>query len=147
MTTRKRNRVAIKFPTAGGAKQSFKNECDINQIMAKYEKTGLVTHLAKHGGSYGFAPAVDFRQALELVSKSETIFADLPSQVRKRFQNDPGEFLVFCENPDNRSEMALLGLLSSEATSTESPPAQPSDSASAPQAPNPADTEPTHESA
>lgn len=28
-------------------KQSFKDECDINQIVAKFEKTGLVNHLAR----------------------------------------------------------------------------------------------------
>lgn len=118
-------------------KQSFKDECDINQIMAKYQKTGLINHFQKNQAQYGFAPAVDFRTALELVDKAERQFEELPSSIRKRFDNDPGQFLAFCEDPANRSEMAVLGLLTEEATAavnssdltsddaTASPPATP----------------------
>lgn len=127
-------------------KQSFKRECDINHIMAKFLKTGVITHLNKHEGTYGFAPAIDFQTALTLVAAARDQFADLPGELRARFNNDPAEFLAFCENPDNRSEAALMGLLEPDAPEPESPAPQPSDSLSAPQAPNPADVEPTHES-
>ncbi len=141
--------VRVRTPqgTEGGAKQSFKKECDINNIMAKYQKTGVVMHLNERLPQYGFAPELDFRTSMELVAKADEQFAALPWKIRDRFQNDPGKFLAFCENPDNRSEAALLGLLKPEEPSTESPSSQPSDSASAPLAPNPADSEPTHESA
>ena len=36
-------------------KQSFKDECDINKIMAKFQKTGAIEHYAKHAPSYGDA--------------------------------------------------------------------------------------------
>jgi len=128
-------------------KQSFKTECDINHIMAKYQRTGVITHLNKHEAQYGFAPALDFQTALQLVAAARDQFADLPSSIRQRFNNDPAEFLAFCENPDNRSEMALMGLLETPTPEPESPSPQPTDSETAPLAPNPADVEPTHESA
>ena len=125
-------------PDEPGAKQSFKKECDINQIMAKYQKTGLINHFNERKPHYGFAPALEFKNALELISAADEQFSALPSSARKKFSNDPAEFLKFCENPDNRSEMALLGLLDPDAITPDSPPAQPSDSASAPIPPSPA---------
>ena len=123
-------------------KQSFKDECDINKIISKFQRTGVVTHVNKHAGQYGFAPAIDFQSALALVAQARDQFADLPSKIRSRFGNDPQQFLAFCENPDNRSEMALLGLLKPEPPELESPPPQPAPSEPAPSAPNPADSEP-----
>lgn len=142
---KRRSRLGPFEPTK--TKQSFKNECDINNIMAKFQKTGVITHLNQNSAQYGFAPAVDFSTALQLVAAAREQFAGLPSKVRARFNNDPGEFLAFCEDPDNRTEAAVLGLLDKPDPEPESPSPQPSDSQSAPQAPNPADVEPTHESA
>ena len=33
-------------------KQAFKEECDVNNILRKYEKTGLITHVAAYKGRY-----------------------------------------------------------------------------------------------
>ena len=33
-------------------KQSFTKECDINNIMKKYQKTGAIDHVNKHEASY-----------------------------------------------------------------------------------------------
>ena len=140
-------KTTVPDPERSRTKQSFKDECDINKIMAKYQTTGVITHVAKHAPQYGFAPSLDFQTAMNLINKANDQFADLPSQVRRRFDNNPAEFLQFCENPDNRSEMALLGLLEPEVPNPDSPTSQPSDSATAPLAPNPADIEPNHESA
>jgi len=136
---KKRAQIATVGPTA--TKQSFKNECDINHIMARYVKTGVIEHLNEHKPNYGFAPAVDFKTALDLVEKASTIFSELPSQIRAKFENNPENFLKFTENPDNRSELALMGLLSPEATQEEADKLKASDSASAPLPPNPATTD------
>jgi len=96
-------------------KQSMAAECDIKFIMAQYHRTGLVTHVAKHKGSYGEFEPVDFHDAMTVVKRAEEMFEELPALVRKRFQNDPGEFLDFCNDPANREEMRGLGLLLPEA--------------------------------
>jgi len=134
----KKSRVHATKSTGPGAKQSFKKECDINAIMAKYQKTGLIDHFNNHKANYGFAPAIEYREALEKIRTAQEMFAELPSQVRKKFGNDPEQFLAFTQDPSNRSEMAVLGLLNKDYKSSESPPAQPSDSATAPTPPSPA---------
>ena len=123
------------------AKQSFKDECDVNRIMAKYQKTGVVEHFNKNQAQYGFASSRDFRECMDLVQSAETQFAELPSAIRRKFNESPTEFLAFCENPANRSEMALLGLLNPEATADEAAKLAASDSASAPVPPSPATTD------
>ncbi len=133
-----KQKVKLKTPGKGRAKQAFKDECNINKIMARYQKTGVVDHVNTHQPSYGYVPAIQFREALELVAQSREEFAELPSEIRKRFDNNPADFLTFCENADNRSEMALLGLLAEPETPAESPSPQSSDSATAPLPPSPA---------
>lgn len=140
------NRQRVITPNLGipVTKQSFKNECDINRIMARYTKTGVIEHLNRNKPEYGFAPEVDFRQALELIDKASDMFDKLPAKIRAKFDNDPGKFLGFVENPENRSEAALMGLLNEEATLEEAEKLEASDSASAPVPPAP-ETAPTPE--
>ena len=48
-------REAVQVDAGGESrtKQSFQKECDINAIMAKYQKTGAITHFNKHQQQYG----------------------------------------------------------------------------------------------
>jgi len=109
--------------------------------MAKYQKTGLIDHFNNHKANYGFAPAIEYREALEKIRTAQDMFSELPSQVRKKFGNDPEQFLAFTQDPTNRSEMAVLGLLNKDYKAAESPTLQPSDSATAPLPPSPATPE------
>lgn len=111
-------------------KQSFRDECDINGIMAKYIKTGTVAHVAKHGGQYGFAPSGDYMDAMETVARAQSMFMDLPAKVREKFANDPAQFLAFVQDPKNEKDMAAMGLLQTPptpppATGTTAPPTPP----------------------
>lgn len=101
---------AIEFDGPGRTKQSMKAECDINNIVNKYRRTGTIAHLAKHGGQYGFASAMDFRESMDIVLKAKAMFADLPSVLRKRFGNDPAGFLEYVQDKNNLEEMRKLGL-------------------------------------
>ncbi len=103
-------RVQVFFEGTGRAKQSMRDECDINNIMSKYAKTGYVDHFARHGGDYGFATSVSFHEAMNIVSKADQMFDELPSKARNRFHGDPAEFLDFVQNEDNLDEMRELGL-------------------------------------
>lgn len=98
--------------------QHMKDTVDINNIVSRYQRTGAIDHFTKHGASYGEVPAVDFREAIEIVRHGQQLFADLPSSLRERFNHSPEEFLAFVQNPDNKDEMADLGLLRQEAAPT-----------------------------
>ncbi len=103
-------RVQVVFQGTGRTRQSSRDECDINVIMSKYAKTGFINHLSRHGGDYGFASSVDFHGAMNIVTKADQMFGDLPAVARNRFHGDPAEFLDFVADPDNLAEMRLLGL-------------------------------------
>ncbi len=102
----------VQVAPRGGSrtKQSFFEESEITNIMARYVKTGIVDHLARYGGEYGFATSVDFHSAMNVVTKADQMFADLPAEIRRRFGGDPGDFLEFVQNPENQEEMISLGL-------------------------------------
>lgn len=92
-------------------KQCFKDECDINNIMSKYVKTGQLPSLIKENPQYGdFSFPLDYQKALDLVSFADEQFSALPSGLRKKFSNDPVEFLNFVHDPSNIDEMYELGL-------------------------------------
>jgi len=109
-----RKRVRISFPKNGRTKQSFKDECDINLIMAKYQKTGAITHVNKYGANYEFATSIDFTEAMQLVVTAQEMFNGLPSSIRTRFENDPAEFLDFVQDANNVPEMRKMGLIAPE---------------------------------
>lgn len=92
-------------------KQSFKDDCDINNIMARYIKTGVIDFTARNQPRYGDVTGASFESAMATVAAANTMFHELPARVRDRFRNDPAKFLDFVNNPDNKDEARALGLL------------------------------------
>lgn len=139
-----RQRVLIRFDGHPSlAHQSFRDECDINNIMKKFERTGLLDHVNEHEGNYGDftdLPA-SYHEAQNQVIRAQEMFLSVPSKIRARFNNDPGEFLAYVEDPANVEGMRELGLLPSE-RAAEQPPArrkQPSEASEGSKAPTPAE--------
>lgn len=103
-------------------KQSFKDETDINLILEKYVKTGLINHEPSNPGQYGdFSNVVDYQSACNAVLEVERNFMQLPAQARARFQNDPGQFLEFIQDPKNLEEAQKLGLVELKKSAEPSP--------------------------
>lgn len=93
-------------------KQSFKDECDINNIMRRYEATGVVQHLAAGSPQFGdFMSHMDFQASMNAVIEAENMFAALPARIRDRFGNDPAQLLEFLGNEKNKEEAIALGLV------------------------------------
>ena len=67
--------------------------CNINAIMAKYNKTGLVDHINRHEARYGDVSGADFQRAQNLIAEQKTIFHELPAAVRAAYDNDPAIYL------------------------------------------------------
>lgn len=113
-TDLRRHGRRVRFATVGPSltRESFKDECDVNNILRRFEKTGVVEHVRQTGGRYGdFTGAVTYHEALNQVLRAEEMFMSLPAKIRARFSNDPGEFLVFVEDPANADELVQLGLV------------------------------------
>jgi len=66
-------------------KQEFKPECNINNILAKFRKTGRITHIREHGARYGDATLTSYEDAMLTVAEANTLWEDLPSDLRNEF--------------------------------------------------------------
>lgn len=94
-----------------GAQQSFKDECDINNIMKKYMRTGQVTHLAANAGRFSDVSEVgSYHEAVQRVRESEKFFLGLSTDIRSFFDNDTALFMDFILDPANAEEIRELGL-------------------------------------
>jgi len=105
-------RVYTKCSGGGLTKQSFRDECDINNILRKYQKTGLIEHVKRFNGQYGdFSDVKGYQDSLNRIKAADEAFMSLPVDLRKRFHQRPAEFLEFVSNSVNRDEMLKMGLL------------------------------------
>lgn len=109
------DRERLSFSTVGPSltDQSMAEECDVNRILERYQRTGVMDHINRFEGSYGdFLDApTDYQTAINQVMAADDAFATLPSAVRRRFSNSVSDFLLFCSDDRNRDEMQSLGLL------------------------------------
>ncbi len=92
----------------GRTKQSFKNQTDINKILKRAQKTGTLSHLAKYQGAYGDFASFDFMEAQNQIARGNTIFAELPSEIRNEFDQSPAKFLHFVNDPANVDRLKTL---------------------------------------
>lgn len=109
-----KHKVTVKMtfdPATDRTKQSFKAESDINHIMARFQKTGVIAFQQRFAPTYGDVSGADFQRAMQVVARSKSMFAELPAHLRDRFNNDPKQFLDFVQNDANRPEAEKLGLL------------------------------------
>lgn len=96
--------------------QEFKEESDINTIMARHANLGIAPTFTGDVGRYeDFATAPSFHEAMEIIAKSQQQFEALPAKVRERFDNDPGKFLEWAHDEKNIDEAERMGLLNEEA--------------------------------
>lgn len=106
------------FNTPGRTQQHFKNECDINYIMRKYAKTGVLTDPNAINGSqptFGdFSNLPDLQEAKQIVIDANLMFEGLNSKIRKRFGNDPIKLIEFLRDPENKEEAIKLGIVNPE---------------------------------
>jgi phage internal scaffolding protein len=85
--------------------QHQKEQCDINAILKKYNKTGVIQHVKEHEGKFGDFTGMDYQQMMQQCRSAEEVFMSLPAQERKKFNNDVAEYLDHIQNPDNWEDM------------------------------------------
>lgn len=103
-------------------KQSFKDEVDVNNIIDKYMRTGVLPETRDIVGQYlDLINIPDYQSALNTVIQAEEMFDSLPAQVRDRFRNNPQELLDFVADDKNYDEAIKLGLLDAAAVERRSP--------------------------
>nr|AVQ10265.1 minor capsid protein [Gokushovirinae environmental samples] len=92
-------------------RQEFAEECDINTIMARYEATGVISHVNRAQPMYLDTTSYpDLQGAMETFREASEAFAALPAKVRKEFDNDPQKFIDFAVDEKNVDQMREWGL-------------------------------------
>lgn len=94
----------------GKTDQSQAAECDINNILKNYQRTGVLPNVNKEALYADVSNPVSYQEALDLVINAQNQFDALDAHTRQRFSNDPAEFLAFVDDPKNAQELVKLGL-------------------------------------
>lgn len=97
------------------AQQQFKEESDINTIVARFGISGIMPENFGMPASADFTNAItSYHEALNMVRMADEEFQSLPAYLRERFANDPQNLMDFVENPANLAEARELKLAKPE---------------------------------
>lgn len=105
--------------------QQFKEEADINTIVDRFMKSGVMPTPVNMPQYVDYEGVFDFQSAMNVVRQADENFMRLDAKVRARFNNSPQEFLEFFADPANAEEAVRLGLAIPQqaATGSQSEPA------------------------
>lgn len=96
----------------GLTKQEFKDACDINKIIAKYEKTGMIEALSNGEPFYGDVSNIKgYQEAVEKVQEAQELFYKMSPVIREKFDNDPEKMINFLDDKKNYDEALKLGMV------------------------------------
>ena len=90
--------------------QQFKEESDINTIVDRFMKSGVLPTPVNMPQYIDYEGVFDFQSAMNIVRQADENFMRMDAKVRARFNNSPQEFLEFFSNPENVDEAIRLGL-------------------------------------
>lgn len=96
------------------AQQHFKDECDINTIIDNYRINGCFQPGDLNVSSPVYADVSDvkdFQSAQNYVIQAQEQFMTLDARIRRRFNDDPAQFMAFCEDESNYEEALALGIV------------------------------------
>ncbi len=89
----------------GRTKLCHQDECDINKIMARFEKTQTISHLSKYEGVYADFSDFDFHEQTRKLTRGREIFDDLSAELRQEFGQNPARFFAYVNDPANAGEL------------------------------------------
>lgn len=107
------------FDTIGPSKTrgEFKDECDINFILQKFENQSYEDIIRRNPSVPkfdDFTSIPDYQESLNTIIAAQHSFNLLPAKLRDRFNNNPAELLKFMQQPENKEEGIKLGLYESD---------------------------------
>lgn len=106
-----RRRVQAFASGESRTKQQFKDECDINTILQRYERQGIDPAVLQANPQYlDLTDSQTFEEAATIVANAKSLFEELPTAVKVKFNNSPKAFLEFAEDPKNGEQMVEWGL-------------------------------------
>jgi hypothetical protein len=93
-------------------RQEFKDECDMNKIIARYTPELLIESYNAFKGT--FADVSEFGDYCDMRDKvlaTDSWFESLPAKIRGMFDNQVSKIVDFMDDPSNFDEAVKIGLL------------------------------------
>jgi len=106
-------RIAFIAPWADDdrTQQHFLHQVNVNNIVAKYRKTGIVEHVKRAQARYGdFSELAEFATNMDKVAKAQQGFEALPAAIRNEFKNSIPGFFEYIQDPKNREQCEKWGI-------------------------------------
>jgi len=100
----------LKCEDASLTQQQFKEESDINTIVDRFMKSGVMPNPVNMPQYIDYEGVFDFQSAMNTIRQADENFMRMDAKIRARFNNSPQEFLEFFGNPENQEEAIRLGL-------------------------------------
>lgn len=92
------NRTALTCPEETKTQQHLAEEADINTIVNRFLKTGIMPPVRTPPSYADFEDVTDFQGAMNAINLAKESFMALPAAVRATFQNDPGKFVDYVDH-------------------------------------------------
>ena len=111
-STFERNRVITDYSSQPSlTKSEFKDECDINNVVKRALRTGVLPGVDREALYGDFSQVEDYATAQIKIAEAKSEFEQLPSSIKEKFDNDVANLLDFVDDPENEAEAIKLGLL------------------------------------
>lgn len=99
--------------------QSFKDDADINCIIARYENTGVLVDpsvpVSRTPNFGDFSDLPTYQEAQNVIIAAKNAFDTLSAKIRERFHNDPAAYYDFVRSlkkgSDDYDEAIDLGII------------------------------------
>lgn len=106
-----RKRTAIDASRPVLTEQQHKNSCDINHIVAQYNKTGVMPEGTRIPQYIDNTSIPSLEEAFSVVKQAQEAFLDLPANIRRLMDNDPAKMEQFLSDKDNTDILVKYGVL------------------------------------
>ena len=131
-----RDRVGFETTGESLTQQHFSEETEINNIIAFHDRTGIIKNVQQGIAQYGdYSEVNEYRENLDMIRAADENFMKLPSAIRRKFNNNAGEFFEFATNPQNEQQLVEMVLakarpeeVGDNLANTATPSSQPSNS-------------------
>lgn len=91
-------RTALTCNDPTRTQQNFIEDADINTIVGRFLKTGVLPPVRQPPSYADFMEVTDFQSAMNAINHAKESFMQLPAEVRNTFNNDPGQFIHYVDH-------------------------------------------------
>lgn len=93
----------------GKTEQQHAPECDLEYIISKYVETGTPIQMQESDFT-DFTQQPTAIEAMNSLNRAQAAFYNLPLQIRRRFDHNPGAFIDALKRPELKDELVSLGV-------------------------------------